>query len=157
LSGAWTEPAKRVRLHHVEGVLMSIGNNTTTDEAAIRELIEDWTRSVRAKNFEGILAHHSAAILMFDVPPPFESKGIEAYRRTWDLFYSAQPEPIAFDIQRMDVVAGVDVVFVIALMRCAEKGRNQETIALDFRLTIGLRKIKGHWIILHEHHSVPAT
>ena len=136
---------------------MSIGNNTTTDEAAIREVIEGWTRSVRAKNFEGILAHHSAEMLMFDVPPPFESKGIEAYRKTWELFYSAQPEPIAFDIQRMDVVAGVDVAFVTALMRCAEKGRNQETIALDFRLTIGLRKINGHWMILHEHHSVPAT
>jgi ketosteroid isomerase-like protein len=94
---------------------------------------------------------------MFDVPPPFESKGIDAYRKTWDLFYAAQPEPIAFDIQRMDVVAGVDVAFVIALMRCAEKERNQDIIALDFRLTIGLRKINGYWTILHEHHSVPAT
>jgi uncharacterized protein (TIGR02246 family) len=136
---------------------MSIGNSTTTDEAAIRELIVGWTRAVRAKDVDGILAHHSADMLMFDVPPPFESRGIDAYRKTWDLFYAAQPEPIAFDIQRMDVVAGVDVAFVIALMRCAEKERNQEIIALDFRLTIGLRKINGHWTILHEHHSVPAT
>jgi len=73
------------------------------------------------------------------------------------LFYSAQPDPIAFDIQRMNVVAGSDVAFVAALMRCAEKGRNGERITLDFRLTVGLRKINGHWIILHEHHSVPAT
>jgi ketosteroid isomerase-like protein len=48
---------------------------------------------------------------MCDVPPSFESKSIEAYRKTWNLFYSAQPEPIAFDMQRMDVVAGVDVAF----------------------------------------------
>jgi hypothetical protein len=34
---------------------------------------------------------------MFDVPAPIESKGIKAYRETWDLFYSAQPNPIAFD------------------------------------------------------------
>ena len=26
-----------------------------------------------------------------------------------------------------------------------------------FRLTIGLRKIDGNWLITHEHHSVPAT
>jgi len=57
----------------------------------------------------------------------------------------------------MNVVAGSDVAFVAALMRCAEKGRNGERITLDFRLTVGLRKINGHWIILHEHHSVPAT
>ncbi len=134
-----------------------MSNNTTTDEAVIRELIEDWAKAVPAKDFDRILAHHSAEVLMFDVPPPLESKGIEAYRETWDLFYSAQPDPIAFDIQRMNVVAGSDVAFVAALMRCAEKGRNGERITLDFRLTVGLRKINGHWIILHEHHSVPAT
>ncbi|SRR6266496_23881 len=134
-----------------------MSNNTITDEAMIRELVEDWARAVRDKNFDGILAHHSPEVLMFDVPPPLESKGIEAYRETWDLFYSAQPDPIAFDIQRMDVVAGAGVAFVTALMRCAEKGENEERIKLDFRLTIGLRKINGCWMILHEHHSVPAT
>jgi len=132
-------------------------SNTTTDEAMIRELVEDWARAVRARDFDGILAHHSAEMLMFDVPPPLESKGIDAYRETWDLFYSAQPDPIAFDIQRLDIVAGADVAFVAALMRCAEKGENGERINLDFRLTIGLRQINGRWIILHEHHSVPAT
>ena len=132
-------------------------SNTTTDEAMIRELVEDWARAVRARDFDGILAHHSAEMLMFDVPPPLESKGIDGYRETWDLFYSAQPDPIAFDIQRMDIVAGADVAFVAALMRCAEKGDHGERINLDFRLTIGLRKINSRWIILHEHNSVPAT
>ena len=101
-----------------------MSNNTTTDEAMIRDLVEDWAKAVRVKDFDGILAYHSAEMLMFDVPPPLESKGIDAYRETWDLFYSAQPDPIAFDIQRMNVVAGSDVAFVAALMRCAEKGRN---------------------------------
>lgn len=126
------------------------------DENVIRRLIEDWAKAVRAKDFDGILAHHSADMLMFDVPPPFESRGIEAYRDTWDLFYSAQPVPIAFDIQRMEVVAGTDVAFVAARMECAEKGRNGERLRLEFRLTVGLRKIDGQWTIVHEHHSVPA-
>jgi uncharacterized protein (TIGR02246 family) len=128
-----------------------------TDEAEIRDLIERWAKAVRDKDFDGILANHSAKILMFDVPPPFESKGIKAYRETWDLFFSSQPEPVAFDIQRMDVFAGADVAFVAALLQCAEKGKNGERTKLDFRLTIGLRKIEGRWMILHEHHSVPAT
>jgi ketosteroid isomerase-like protein len=28
---------------------------------------------------------------------------------------------------------------------------------LEFRLTIGLRKIDGRWRVMHEHHSLPAT
>ena len=128
-----------------------------SDEAAIRRLIEGWAKAVRARDFDGILAGHSPDILMFDVPPPLESRGIEAYRATWDLFYSSQPEPIAVDIQQIEIVAGSDVAFVAALMRCAETGKNGERVPLDFRLTIGLRKINGRWTILHEHHSVPAT
>jgi uncharacterized protein (TIGR02246 family) len=127
-----------------------------TDELAVRELIDNWAKAVRAKDFHGILAHHSADMQMFDVPPPLESKGIRAYRETWDLFYSASPEPIAFDIQRMDIVAGTDVAFAAALMRCAEKGKSGERVKLEFRLTIGLRKVDGQWTVLHEHHSVPA-
>jgi ketosteroid isomerase-like protein len=93
---------------------------------------------------------------MFDVPLPFESKGIKAYRKTWDLFFSMQPGPIAFNIQRMDIVAGADVAFAAALMQCQEEGKNGELTKLNFRLTVGLRKIEGQWMILHEHHSVPA-
>jgi ketosteroid isomerase-like protein len=35
---------------------MSVNSSRTTDEAAIRELVEDWARAVRAKNLKGILA-----------------------------------------------------------------------------------------------------
>ena len=47
-----------------------------------------------------------------------------------------------------------EVAFAVALMRCAviEDGN----VDLDFRLTIGLRKIDGQWIVTHEHHSIPA-
>ena len=136
---------------------MGNSNSATADEAAIRELIEDWARAVRAEDYAGILAHHSEDMLMFDVPPPFESKGIKAYRDTWNLFYSSQPVPIVFDIRRIEVVAGADVAFAAALMQCQEKGKDGELVKLDFRLTVGLRKINGQWTILHEHHSVPAT
>ncbi len=132
-------------------------SNPGADAIAIRALIENWAKAVRAKDLAGILAHHSADVLMFDVPPPFQSRGIEAYTKTWDLFFSMQPEPVAFDIRHMDIVAGADVAFVAALMQCEELDKNGQKIKLDFRLTVGLCKIDGHWLIVHEHHSVPAT
>lgn len=61
--------------------------NVPKDEALIRNLVEDWARAVRSKNIEGILRYHSPNIVMFDVPPPFQSKGIKAYRKTWDLSF----------------------------------------------------------------------
>lgn len=136
---------------------MSVGNDRAADETAIRELVESWARAVRAKDLDGILVHHSADILMFDVPPPLESRGIDAYRKTWDPFFAWSDEPVVFDIDEMQVTAGDDVAFVVALMRCAGTEKSGERIKLEFRLTVGLRKLGGQWTVVHEHHSVPAT
>jgi uncharacterized protein (TIGR02246 family) len=136
---------------------MSISNGRASDEAAIQELVEDWARAVRAKDLKGILANHSPEMLMFDVPPPLASKGIDAYRKTWDLFFSWSDDPVAFDFNEMAVTAGNDVAYVTALMRCAGTETNGERITLEFRLTIGLRKIGGQWTVMHEHHSIPAS
>lgn len=94
---------------------------------------------------------------MFDVPPPFKSEGIDAYRRTWDLFFSSSPDPVKFDIVEMRVTAGADVAFAAALMQCTERDASGEVIDLDFRLTVGLRKIDGRWVVTHEHHSIPSS
>jgi uncharacterized protein (TIGR02246 family) len=136
---------------------MSVSNSRTTDEAAIRALLEDWARAVRAKDLKGILANHSQEVLMFDLPGPLESKGIDAYRKTWDLFFSWSNVPVVFDFNEMDVTASNDIAYVTALMRCAGTERNGEKIRLEFRLTVGLRKIDGQWIVMHEHHSIPAS
>jgi uncharacterized protein (TIGR02246 family) len=136
---------------------MGESQSGSEDNAAIRNVIESWAAAVRRRDFEGILRNHSSDIVMFDVPPPFRSTGIEAYKTTWDLFFSWSSAPIPFDIAEMSITAGRDVAFVVATMRCAEPGPNGEQKSLDFRLTIGLRKIDGRWVITHEHHSVPAV
>jgi uncharacterized protein (TIGR02246 family) len=132
-------------------------SNNTTDEAAIREMVQDWARAVRARDLEGILANHSPDMLMFDVPPPLQSKGIDAYRKTWDLFFSWSADPVVFDFNAMDVTAGNDVAYVTALMRCAGIEKSGERTELEFRLTICLRKMGGRWMVTHEHHSIPSS
>jgi uncharacterized protein (TIGR02246 family) len=136
---------------------MTANIDRKTDEASIRKLVEAWAKAVRTKDLKGILANHSPEILMFDVPPPVQSKGIDEYRKTWDLFFSWASEPVVFDIREINIVAGSEVAFVTALMLCAGTEANGERIELQFRLTIGLRKIGGQWIVMHEHHSIPAV
>ena len=136
---------------------MSDDRARSKDEAAVRRLVEDWAGSVRRKDIRGILRNHSASIVMFDVPPPLQSKGLASYRKTWKTFFSWSDDPVRFDIGEMRVTVGQDVAFVAALMRCAGTEANGAHIELDFRLTIGLRKMRDRWIVTHEHHSIPAT
>src|SRR5450432_2477881 len=90
--------------------------NESADETAIRKLIEEWAAAVRRKDMEGILRDHAQDIVMFDVPPPLESRGGDAYKTTWGLFFRWAREPVVFDIHRLEIFAGGEVAFAVALM-----------------------------------------
>jgi uncharacterized protein (TIGR02246 family) len=126
------------------------------DEMQIRQLIEGWARAVHAGDLDGVLADHADDIVMFDVPPPHEGvRGIDAYRRTWPPFFEWQAQGAVFEIESLDVTAGDDVAFAHALLRCGSPQELAERPALRLRLTLGLRKEPGRWVVAHEHHSFP--
>ena len=127
------------------------------EEAAIRDLIENWASAVRARDLSGVVAHHTDDVLMFDVPPPVAVRGMAAYRETWPPFFDAQAQgKAAFDIVELHVTAGDTVAFATALLRCGSTQELAKDSTPRLRLTIGLRKIDGSWTIAHEHHSFPA-
>jgi ketosteroid isomerase-like protein len=132
--------------------------NNDVEDAAVRVVIERWAAAVRQKDMRGVLQNHSTDFVMFDVPPPFQSTGLDAYRKSWDLFFSWSADPMVFEIDDISIMAGSDVAFAVAAMHCGggpAAADGDRTLA--FRLTVGLRKIDGQWTIVHEHHSVPAT
>jgi ketosteroid isomerase-like protein len=61
--------------------------SSSQDEAAIRDVVESWAAAVHRGDFEGILQNHSSDIVMFDVPPPFQSKGIQPTRKPGTCFF----------------------------------------------------------------------
>ncbi|MFI6501787.1 YybH family protein [Nonomuraea typhae] len=127
-----------------------------TNEEQIRTLIERWAEAVHAGDLEGVLAAHAEDIVMFDVPPPYEGvRGLDAYRATWPGFFEWQAQGASFAIESLDVTAGQDVAFAHALLRCGTAADFAAQPDNRLRLTLGLRREDGHWVITHEHHSFP--
>jgi ketosteroid isomerase-like protein len=127
------------------------------DDFKIRRLVEEWAHAVRARDMEGVLVDHVEDMVMFDVPPPVELCGINAYRDSWLVFFKwLENESGTFEIVRLDVTAGDTVAFATALLRCGSKTSLANDNTPQLRLTVGLRKIDGTWKIAHEHHSFPA-
>jgi uncharacterized protein (TIGR02246 family) len=129
-----------------------------SNEQQIRDRVESWAKAVQEKDYPGIMAWHHEDFVMYDVPGPFQSVGIDAYRKTWDLFFQGvERGENSFRVVELTVVAGEDVAFCYAPMKCVYfDGKLQQNVDLDFRLTIGFKKIDGEWWCMHEHHSVPA-
>jgi uncharacterized protein (TIGR02246 family) len=126
------------------------------DEQQIRTLIERWAEAVHATDLETVLADHADDIVMFDVPPPDDGvRGIEAYRETWPPFFEWQARGASFEIVELDVSADEDIAYARALLRCGMPEELAERPERRLRLTLGLRKQDGRWVVAHEHHSFP--
>jgi uncharacterized protein (TIGR02246 family) len=127
-----------------------------TDEQQIRQLIERWAAAAHTGDLDTVGVDHADDIVMFDVPPPQEGvRGIESYRDTWPGFFQWQAQGATFDILELDVTAGADVAFAWALLRCGTTEENAAHPERRLRITFGLRKENGRWLVAHEHHSFP--
>ena len=129
-----------------------------SDEATIRELIIDWAAAVHAGDLDSVLTDHDSDIVMFDVPPPDDGvRGIDAYRETWPPFFEWQRSGATFEIVELDVTAGDDVAFAWLLLRCGTADEHAAHPERRLRVTLGLQRVDGSWVVTHEHHSFPIT
>ena len=119
-----------------------------SDEDQIRTMLDAWAAAVRAHDLEGALLHRSSNIVMFDVPEPLQAKGLNAYRDTWTLYFADEGSRL-FELRETRIVASGDAAWMHAILRCTT---SREPAG---RLTMGLRRIDGRWVVEHEHHSFP--
>ncbi|QPA01276.1 DUF4440 domain-containing protein [Streptomyces violascens] len=126
------------------------------DEEQIRRLVEEWASAVHRGDLAAVVRDHADDLVMYDVPPPYEGlRGLDAYRAVWPAFFAWQASGAEFTLDTLDVTAGQDVAYAHALLRCGTPEELTERPALRLRLTLGLRKEDGRWVVAHEHHSFP--
>jgi uncharacterized protein (TIGR02246 family) len=124
------------------------------NENEIRALVSGWAEAVHAGDLDRVLVDHASDIVMFDVPPPEEGvRGLDAYRDTWPPFFEWQRSGAMFEIVSLDVTAADDVAYAWALLRCGTPEELEREPDRRLRLTIGLRRELGTWVVAHEHHS----
>jgi ketosteroid isomerase-like protein len=66
-----------------------MSTNKANDEAEIRRVIDGWVEALRVKDVDAIMSLYAPDILLFDILPPLEHKGQDAYRKIWDMWVRA--------------------------------------------------------------------
>ncbi|HSC34771.1 MAG TPA: SgcJ/EcaC family oxidoreductase [Thermodesulfobacteriota bacterium] len=126
-----------------------------TEEAWIRELMNTWVKAVRAKDIEGVMSCYVPDILLFDLAPPLEYRGVDAYRKNWEEWFSSFKGAVGYDIRDLRITTGDDAAFCHSLNRISGARTYGEQTEVWVRATVGFRKFDGKWMIAHEHLSVP--
>ena len=126
------------------------------NQADIHLLLSRWEKAFRAKDVDGVLAVYAPGneVTAFDIVPPLQV-GREAYRKNYEGFFAMYDGPLGFEIRDLKIVADNRVAFLTCLERVTGTLKGGQKSDLWVRITSGLRKIDGKWLIVHDHVSVP--
>jgi ketosteroid isomerase-like protein len=134
------------------------------DQAQIRDLLAGMAAGYRAKDAGQIVAGYAPDIVMYSLAPPLRSQRgdllnvggdlkvdmttAEGVQRWLDGFGDAVFD---YELRDLEVAAGGDAAYAHGLARMGSPG----AFSMWFRITFGLRRTQGRWLITHLHESVP--
>lgn len=126
-------------------------------EAEIRQVYDRWAKAFRAHDVDAIMSVYAPgdALVAFDIVPPLQYVGKDAYRKDYEEFLAQYEGPIETEFRDLRIVVGDGVAFFHCLEKMSGTLKNGEKSEVWIRATSGLRKIKGKWLIVHDHISAP--
>ena len=128
---------------------------TTTNEAEIRGLIDDWVKALRARDIDALVSNYAPDVVSFDVVNPLQRKGVDAVRKRAEEWISSWQGPINSEIRELSITADDDVAFSHHLSRFSGTKKGGGEIDMWIRATLCFGKVDGKWMVTHEHVSVP--
>lgn len=85
------------------------------EEAAVRNLLEDWTDAVRAKDIDGSLRRFAPDVVAFDLIAPLQYNGVDEVRQRLEDWFSSFDAPIGYELRELTIIAGEDVAYAHSL------------------------------------------
>ncbi len=128
------------------------------DEQEIRALEERFAAAFRAKDVPAIMKGYApgSELFVFDVTPPRQYVGFEAYKKDWEDFLGAFPGPVdKFEVQDLSIVTGDKLAYSHSIQPAIMTAKDGSKFNFTVRVTDCYRKINGKWLITLEHISVP--
>jgi len=135
---------------------MTIEENRTKNEAAIRELIGGFVNAIRAKDVNRVMSVFAHEVVSFDLGPPLQHGGGETFVKRWQELFESYENPINYEVRDLNITAGDDVAFSYSLNRISGTMKDGQKTDRWLRWTACYRKTNGKWVIVHEQVSIPA-
>jgi ketosteroid isomerase-like protein len=127
----------------------------TIDGGRVRELIENWAEAIRAKDVGAVMSRLAPDIVLFDLVPPLEYVGTDAYRTSLQAWFATFSGPVGYEIRDLQIRTSGDLGFSRSLNRITGQRTNGEQTDVWVRATACYRKVNDRWVVVHEHASVP--
>lgn len=125
------------------------------DKAAIEALYKQFNDAFNKRDVAGIMSVYAPDVFVFDVIPPRQYVGWEAYKKDWEDTLASMPGPVTSNVEELHITVVGSVAWAHSIDDGTLTDKDGKTMHLVVRATDVLRKIKGKWLIVEEHNSFP--
>jgi ketosteroid isomerase-like protein len=129
------------------------GDNTAAKE--IRSWLDRWTKAFTKQDVDSIMALYADDIIAYDVVPPLQYVGKDAYRVDYQQFLSQYEGNLRVEVRDLHVGATGDLGYAAGLELISGTLKNGQKSDVWLRFTSLFRKSNGRWLDFHDHISVP--
>jgi uncharacterized protein (TIGR02246 family) len=132
-------------------------SNVVDAEAAIRALEARFTTAFNAGDVDAMMKNYvpDESLVVFDVVPPRQHLGADAYRRAWTGFFAHFNGTPTIAITDLAVTVDGKLGFSHSIQHVTGTDTQGRPVDRTVRVTDGYRKVGGDWLIALEHVSVP--
>lgn len=122
----------------------------------IREVIEGKAALLQKGDAKAILAYYAPSYVEYTLAPPLRQPGDGRNPAPLEAWMATFETPPRREVTQLEITTDGDVAFATSLdcLTAVPRGAT-EPFSLWFRVTLGLRRAGGRWLVTHEHESVP--
>jgi len=127
------------------------------DKASIEALETRFHDAFIAKDPNAVMEVYAPGtqLFVFDVSPPRQHVGWRDYKKDWQELFATFPGPVTFSISDLDITVVGSVAYSHSVQATQVTGKDGSKMDLVVRVTDVYRRLKGKWLIVQEHVSVP--
>ena len=124
------------------------------DKADIAALEKRVAAGIEAKDADAVMANYipGDSLVVFDLVPPRQYTGTRAYKKDWAGVFAGCADSPKFEISDLDITADSKLAFSHSIQQFSCTDAKGNKMQMTMRATDAYRKVKGKWLIVHEHH-----
>jgi len=135
------------------GCTSAPADNSAVPEA--QQWLKDWTNAFQTKNSDAMSALYAQDVVAYDIIPPLQYAGKDAYMKDWKEFFAEFNGPLKTDMKDCHFQTSGNLAALECLTLLSGTTTKGETVNSWLRVTSILRKDNGKWLDIHDHASYP--
>lgn len=129
--------------------------NINSNKEAIRRCINSFFDALTKKDLKQMIAHYADEAIVFDVKPPFQTKGSVAWKHVWEASLPFFPDNFNIELKDLVIHSDGNVGFAFYLFKIVGSEKDHPAMQTWMRATTGYKLHNGKWKIVHDHASLP--